>query len=356
MKFLFNQEASKLYDFLKFPKLLYKEIYDELIQIDDYIDKEYEGLFVSYSDRLSPYAKDITLFYTKNIFDADFIEQIVTKDKLLTYTNPQVFLDYLLDLSNNEIKQMFVKSLLKHEKDKPNINEVISDILSSNEKIMALINDLPIDSAVKWNLYMIMQEPAKYLNVYVKLLREVYPLFLDYYHHFETKIITYGKFLENFLNEKGSIGLEEITHSLLNKSLVLDDHNDLLISCIFPYSISFFDLPDGPIIVWGLHVEEASKKLKENYDNRLNNRIQVFKNLGDKTRYEVLKLISKGITATKDIANELNVSSATISYHLNALLTAKLIKISTSNRKFSYEVDIDVINEVFKELITDLQS
>ncbi|NLG82382.1 MAG: winged helix-turn-helix transcriptional regulator [Bacilli bacterium] len=356
MKFLFNQEVSKLYDFLMFPKLLNKEIYDDIAQIDDYIDKEFEALLARYSDILSPYAKEINLFYTKNIFYANFIEQILTKDKLLTYTDPHEFLDFLLTLSSNQVKQIFVKSLLKQEKDNPNINELINEVMSSNEKIMNLINDLLIDSSVKWNLYLIIQEPEKYLNIYVNLMKQLYPVFLDYYQHFETKLISYGKFLENYLNEKGSVGLEEITHSLLDKSLILDDYNDLLISCIFPYSLSFIDLTDGRIIVWGLHIEDASKKLKENYDNRLNNRIQVFKNLGDKTRYEVLKLISKGITSTKDIATVLNVSSATISYHLNALLAAKLIKISTNNRKFSYEVDSDVINEVFQELINDLQS
>ena len=102
-------------------------------------------------------------------------------------------------------------------------------------------------------------------------------------------------------------------------------------------------------------MEEAFKKMKEINDNKINERVQVFKNLGDRTRYEVLKLIASGETSTKEIANRLGVTSATVSYHINNFLTSKVIKLDKSNTRFGYVVDYDLLNEIIEGLKEDLQ-
>lgn len=82
--------------------------------------------------------------------------------------------------------------------------------------------------------------------------------------------------------------------------------------------------------------------------------VLIFKNLGDKTRYEVVKLIATGESSTKKIATALEVSSATISYHLSALVTAKIIRLDKSNNKFRYVLDWDSIESAFNSLKEDM--
>jgi predicted transcriptional regulator len=83
--------------------------------------------------------------------------------------------------------------------------------------------------------------------------------------------------------------------------------------------------------------------------------ITTFKNLGDTTRYKVLKNISNGITSTKDIANSLGVSSATVSYHINQLNTSKILKLERVNGKYINSVNIEWINNCISKLKKDLK-
>lgn len=102
-------------------------------------------------------------------------------------------------------------------------------------------------------------------------------------------------------------------------------------------------------------MEEAFRKMKEINENKIVERVQIFKNLGDKTRYEVLKLIAEGETSVKNIANQLGVSSATISYHINNFLTSKIIKFDKGKNKLNYVIDYELLEEVIKGLKDDLR-
>jgi DNA-binding transcriptional ArsR family regulator len=104
-----------------------------------------------------------------------------------------------------------------------------------------------------------------------------------------------------------------------------------------------------------LKVEDAIRQLKEINENKINERVQIFKNLGDKTRYEVLKLISSGETSTKSIAEALGVSSATISYHINNFLTSKVVKMDKIDNKYVYVVDYELLNRIIEEFKEDLK-
>lgn len=102
-------------------------------------------------------------------------------------------------------------------------------------------------------------------------------------------------------------------------------------------------------------MEEAFKKMKQINENKTKEIVQIFKNLGDRTRYEVLKLIAQGETSTKDIANALGVSSATISYHINNFLTSKVIKLDKGNSGFKYVIDYELLKNIIKGFKEDLK-
>ena len=85
-------------------------------------------------------------------------------------------------------------------------------------------------------------------------------------------------------------------------------------------------------------------------------RVKVFKALGDKTRYDTIRLIASGVSSIKDIANKLDVSSATISYHINEFLTSSIISLNRKKDKKSiYDVDYQKLEDVLTELRNDLK-
>ena len=69
MKFKFNFEESRIYDFLYFPRILYyreeSEKIKEDLQYDEIVSDEYLDFIKAAEERLKPFSKEIEAFYMK---------------------------------------------------------------------------------------------------------------------------------------------------------------------------------------------------------------------------------------------------------------------------------------------------
>lgn len=363
MKFKFYLEESRLCDFLLFPKLLYYseqlETSKELENYEEIIIDDYSDFAKKIENKLKPFSKEIELFYMKEYLSGyNFIELVSRYIGIIGYKNEEDYLNKLLTLGERDIKKSIIHSILViNDEYSSYSDEIIKEsekIISDNDKMISFIKELPIESGVKWNLFLIVQEPLKYMKTYVELMTKLIPIFEEIYLPFQNNVEKYGEHLIDFLNNRGAEGLEEITYSMLNGNILDSDEINILVSAIYPYTISIASTTKIKHIVWGLRIEEALKKIREINENKTYERVQIFKNLGDKTRYEVLKLIATGETSTKKIAKALDVSSATISYHINNILTAKIIKMDKSNNKFGYVVDYELLDKTIEDFKKDL--
>lgn len=363
MNFKFYFTESRIYDFLEFPRLIYNkedfegykndQNYDELI-VDDHLD-----FITKAEDKLRPYSKDIEMFYMKQYLNKyDFIAFISNVYSIFNYKSETDYLNMLLTLNEHDIKRCIIYSLIAEDQEYNDYSDEAmkksEEISSNNKEIISFIKDLPIDAGCKWNLFLIVENPLKYIRMYFELMTKLLPIFDDIYAPFEEKINVYGKYLVDYLNKNGPQSLGEITNSILDYNILENEATNILISVIFSYAISIVPSVDIKHIVWGLRIEEAFRKMKEINENKTIERVQIFKNLGDKTRYEVLKLIASGQTSTKVIAEALGVSSATISYHINTFLTSKVIKMDKKDNKIGYVVDYKLLDETIESFKEDL--
>ena len=148
--------------------------------------------------------------------------------------------------------------------------------------------------------------------------------------------------------------LNQVTNGVLKDSSVPGETKNIFISYFNSYTIQIYSVLKPNFVAWGFMLEKFFEQLIEQNENELLERILLFKNLGDKTRYEVLKCVAKGITSTKIIAEQLGVSSATISYHLSNLATCKLITLLRQEGRYHYVVNHDLIDQCFTDLKKDL--
>ena len=63
--------------------------------------------------------------------------------------------------------------------------------------------------------------------------------------------------------------------------------------------------------------------------------------------------LAKGVTSTKIIAKNLHVSPATISYHLNNLVTAKIAYLDQVEGRYIYKVNEEFLMTAIEELKKD---
>lgn len=365
MKFKFYPIESRIYDFLEFPTMIYAgEHYEKTKEGDDlklpyFVD--YLDVINRVDEKLKPYIEDIELFYMKSFLgEYDFIGLISSIYRINGYKNEEEYLDMLLGLNEREINKSIAYSIISsHENDLEYSEEIMNraKTLSENKtELISLIKDLPTEAASKWTLFLYIEEPVKYMKMYVEFMYKILPIFTDFYDLYEEEVNSYGHYLVGFLNENGAKGLEDITYSILDSKIMNKEENCILISAMLQFAITISGVGQYNYIAWGLRMEEAFKRMKEVNENKINERVQVFKNLGDKTRYEVIRLIASGETSTKEIAQALGVSSATISYHINNLLQSKIIKIDRSESRYSYVVDHELLEEIFNGLKDDLKT
>lgn len=362
MKFYLN--SSRIYDFLEFPNMInYMEWYEERKNEDMFKGAEaddYLKLVEEISKKLEPYKKDIDNYYAGPFSEGySFSSLLVKKDEILFYESEEHFLDFLLTLDEKEINERTILSLLKEyeatDPEKERNLTKMQEICKDKANILDYIKNLPLEASIKWNLYLAVSDPVKHMKEYVELMRLLYPIFSEVYEQYESEIKIYGELIEKTLLENGLEGIKEMTYDIFDKDIIEAEEICIVVSLVLSYSLLLDNLNDKSFLIWGLRISNAFKQMKEISEDKLNKRVQIFKNLGDKTRYEVLKHISAGETSTKLIAEALNVSSATVSYHISNFLTSKVIKVDRSMHKYGYLIDYELIERTIQELREDLK-
>lgn len=91
------------------------------------------------------------------------------------------------------------------------------------------------------------------------------------------------------------------------------------------------------------------KQIQEN-----KTKLMALKVLADDTRFQILRLLSHKPWYGAELAQQLQLSTATISYHLNALMEIKAIKIEKIRNKQYYSLDKDNIEGIIKGVLYQL--
>ncbi len=68
--------------------------------------------------------------------------------------------------------------------------------------------------------------------------------------------------------------------------------------------------------------------------------------LGDSTRFDIINLLNKKSYYLKELADALNLTSPTVSHHMDELLQASLIKITTKGRRIYYSLNRESIRGI----------
>ncbi|MFU8786400.1 MAG: ArsR/SmtB family transcription factor [Candidatus Izemoplasmataceae bacterium] len=365
MKFKYYEHESKLLDLMQLPRLM--SIDSQNNSKEEHLEKEevfsklnqplYESM-KSLQNKLENYKNEIEMFYASEFLsNYDFFNLITKMYPIKGFKSISDYCDELLKVDKNVLKEAIIYAILSIEDEDEAINNAqkneAANLVKHQETLLTFVKELPTTHNYKWQLLIMLEDPLNHVMKFKALMEKLEPLYIStfekHYPYLEDVKNSVIKRLEHNTAES----FEALTCHLISSDMLNKEENRLLISLVFPLSFMMkSDLQDD-YIIWGIEMEAGFKQVSMNHENRIQKQTQVFKNLSDKTRYEVLRLIASGITSTKDIAERLGVSSATISYHINAFLTTSILKLSKSKYK-RYEVDYDKLDEYWKNFINDL--
>jgi len=239
---------------------------------------------------------------------------------------------------NKQIPCFLFKSLIKLLPYEKMTKEPIMNPLDLFNQVKEMIEKKDFDAAKKFvEDFISLHQTLK--PIFEKVYAEYLPILEKSYTEFEATIYEHPTILAEAFT--GTKEIEEI------------DWTSNEISVIPTLLLSDFYFQDSELLILGAKSLEVIQHVIQTRLDKQQERINVFKNLGDKTRYQIFCEIAKGTKSVKKIAEQLGITSATVSYHINELVLSNLVVHGWNKKDCTKAIHTELITEVMNGLMED---
>jgi DNA-binding transcriptional ArsR family regulator len=217
--------------------------------------------------------------------------------------------------------------------------------------LITFLERSPYDNEAKWEAIKIYHNQEVYYNEVNTLLSEVVELLRSRHQESIAKLEkAFYDYWSEYQNKKDIV---DTIHEKLSISWKASREGTIFLPHLFqPFSLSLSideEIPTKPdVIRIGIMMNEnfvlTGKRIKKE------DIVNIGKLLSDKSKVDILDYVSKKPGYGKELANELQLSTATISYHVNALLKEGLLKAEISTNKVYYTLNQEVLAAYFNDL------
>ncbi len=267
----------------------------------------------------------------------------------------------LLEMDEDKLKELVMKEILSNLDYFPedfSLDDELENVDVSKEFMPFLINKCTLDGEVKWFLTIIAQEPKIYLIEMIDMIIESIDIFKETFKVMEKDVADTVSMIKSELekNEKyiaGITGIKALENwdrdMYIQPSMI--NFNGVSFQC----SRSFvFDIPRRDDLYFGWKIQELINIFQGNDKEGeiLNGRLKC---LSDKSKFTILKLLKEKPMFGQEIAMALSLTTATVSYHMNALLCAKLVFIERIENKIFYTINSECVDEIVEVLKKELK-
>lgn len=326
-----NQKYSDLIEF-------YEKIFDESLEIlKDY--PEWKELFIIQSDQ-----KDYGFFELVTRFtNAKEVDEL---SKLEFYSACHYYLQNL----NAEIEQADFDEIEETRKALKEMKDRAFDADYYIEKVMA--SELDNDEKIK--MIDLFQHADERFDAYVELIQRIEKTYLKYYgdveHYVQSKAKLFSSSGKDDAKNTPIVNYIDV-ESWSSRS---DEPIHLFFSIINKGALGMTIIMDESIrlnVIFGILFEELTALLnKRKHDAELF--IEQMKALGEENRFNIMKLLSQKPHYLKEIACTVGLTPATVSHHMEQLIKAELVYITTEGRKVYYHINdkkIKRLGELFNQ-------
>lgn len=342
MNYHYHKYRSQIVDCLCFPSLLNNRIDDytdsltpELIKIFEDIQdtiKQLEQILEPYRQRIEKYYLDTTfpLYLYQMLLEAGQDPKTMDAFYACLQTVSEVDIEKSIALSVGED--------LPFPLSEAQLLEVLEDSVESDQQ--------------RWRLFWAYRHPKETVQELIALYRDLLPFYLPFQKQYEKEC---DRLVEHLDPESWWEGVFDLK-SLLREQVEKENCHLFILSPW--YSIVVLGLSQPPANSVYLYTCSRTREMVEAHKNRSEAGLAVaLKMLGDENRYQVLKAVSKGNLKNKEIAEQLGITSANVSFHANKLLNAALLKIDSADSKgfTKYKINKSLLREAIARLQKDFE-
>ena len=315
--------------------LLYMSINPEFISREYFLEatKEHningEELYRKLGGVLKRYVKAFQKEMVLSPEDSFFFEDRIddTSDNLIL-TLQVIFggfphwVDSLEEVTEDEIRLAFIRAIFEDQS---------FNTPPDFAQTLELLKNSGLSADLCWKATLILESPKTYLAqlaVTIQNNRRAY----------NTAIAAVEKPLEKLLKDF-AIG-EYLTLPML------EEGSTIIPTLIHPASEII--APDGTAFI-GLYTHHAYKMIQDAKATS-SSLLPALKALGDRSKFDILVLLKSAPRYNLELAEKLNLSAATVSHHMNVLLTQELVFVEKHDGRVYYSLHADTIKRLFAEL------
>ena len=344
----FKQEQMEFVNQLLYPILILKKDRDEerpsspLEEQLEVIVEEMRQMSIP----LEPYKDKILYYYKDDVLRKFFINVKNT----LHYRSFEEYSDDLLSMDEEQIKQQLMTNIVKQDEEEVSVEDKVAELLGNQFAFLDFLKNLPIDDTLRWNYFTIMSQPKQFVEDFISLHQTLKPIFEKVYAEYLPILEKSYQEFETTIQEHPTILAEAFSGTKVIEEI---DWASDEISVIPTLLLSDFYFQDSEILILGAKSLEVIQHVIQTRLDKQQERINVFKNLGDKTRYQIFCEIAKGTKSVKGIAEQLGITSATVSYHINELVLSNLVVHGWNKKDCTKPIHTELITEVLNGLMED---
>ena len=344
----FKQEQMEFVNQLLYPILILKKNRDEerpSTQLEQQLEDIVEEMR-HMSVPLETYMDKILYFYKDDVLRMFFINV----KTLLRYRSFDEYVEFLQSMDEVLIKKQLMTSIVKQDEEELVVEDKVEELVGNQFAFLDFLKYLPIDDTLRWNYFTIMSQPKKFVEDFISLHQMIKPIFDKVYAEYLPILEKSYTEFEATIREHPTILAEAFTGT---KEIEEIDWTSDDISVIPTLLLSDFFFQDSEILLLGAKSLEVIQHFIQTRLDKQQERINVFKNLGDKTRYQIFCEIAKGTKSVKKIAEQLGITSATVSYHINELVLSNLVVHGWNKKDCTKAIHTELITEVMNGLMED---
>ena len=224
------------------------------------------------------------------------------------------------------------------------VHEEMKSLNHDDIQLLEKLDNMPYEDSIKWNIWKLHTNVESYVKHLCQIIQSLYPVVLKY-------IDVYEYYEKKYEEEIAALYEENDLFSYLCTKF--DLHVEAEEVYVYPsvgkiLSITFIDSkPEQIILRYGVgminNLVEIQRITKEDMLNGL-------KMLADSSKFEILQLLGKETSYGAQLAEKLHLSTPTISYHMQSLISARFVVFDKKQNRLYYRMNKEYIKYFLQQV------
>ena len=307
----------------------YQKIWDIILEIYQAVKEKLQPK----KDRIDYYFKSQNNNFCFNASFAFLWDYHNTENKLLPYE------ERVQEMTEEDRIKAYARTVILDDEDEASVEG-----LHTYEDFLKFLDGASCGKEEKWEILKIFHNQKEFYEEVTAILQVVVDL-LE--HKYSKQIAELElKFYDYWAEMQEKEGIIELVQKNLKVIWKENEMGTVLLPIIFrPNSVTFSTLPEAQ----GIDVLRIGILLDRHFHISGNKReaediVNIGKLLSDISKVDILKLTAKKPCYGKEIANELGLSTATISYHVSTLVKLGLLNTELSSKRVYYSLNYEKLS------------